>query len=139
MKPAGSGSIVLAAAAFGALAVRAEVAPRAPFAEVAAESGLAFEHFSGRTGKRFILGVTPSHGARELFARVAPAIDPDAVVINASKGLEDGSLKTIDAIYRDVLPEGGTLVCFLSQRFWHEVLPARRERLSLTGWFRGRS
>jgi len=26
-------------------------------------------------------------------------------VINASKGLEDGSLKTIDAIYRDVLPE----------------------------------
>jgi len=41
--------------------------------------------------------------------------------------------------YRDVLPEGGTLVCFLSGRFWHEVLPARRERLSLTGWFRGRS
>ncbi len=40
---------------------------------------------------------------------------------------------------RDVLPEGGTLVCFLSDRFWHEVLPARRERLSLTGWFRHRS
>lgn len=55
-------------------------------------------------GKRFIVGVTPSHGARELFTRIAPAIDPDAVVINASKGLEDGSLKTIDAIYRDVLP-----------------------------------
>lgn len=34
-----------------------------------------------------------------------------------------------------VLPEGGTLVLFLSARFWHEVLPARRERLSLTGWF----
>ena len=41
--------------------------------------------------------------------------------------------------YRDLLPEGGTLVCFLSDRFWHEVLPARRERLSLTGWFRRRS
>lgn len=41
--------------------------------------------------------------------------------------------------YRDVLPEGGTLVCFFSDRFWHEVLPARRERLSLTGWFRQRS
>ncbi|HTS53452.1 MAG TPA: 2OG-Fe(II) oxygenase [Burkholderiales bacterium] len=38
----------------------------------------------------------------------------------------------------DVLPEGGTLVCFLSERFWHEVLPARRERLSLAGWFRRR-
>jgi SM-20-related protein len=43
------------------------------------------------------------------------------------------------ADYRDVLPEGGTLVCFLSDRFWHEVLPARRERISLTGWFRQRS
>jgi SM-20-related protein len=41
--------------------------------------------------------------------------------------------------YRDVLPEGGTLMCFLSGRFWHEVLPGRRERLSLTGWFRHRS
>jgi len=39
----------------------------------------------------------------------------------------------------DVLPEGGKLVCFLSERFWHEVLPAARERLSLTGWFRRRS
>jgi SM-20-related protein len=40
---------------------------------------------------------------------------------------------------RDVLPEGGTLVCFLSQRFWHEVLPATRVRHSLTGWFRQRA
>lgn len=38
----------------------------------------------------------------------------------------------------DVLPEGGTLACFLSHRFAHEVLPANRERLSLTGWFRRR-
>jgi glycerol-3-phosphate dehydrogenase (NAD(P)+) len=55
-------------------------------------------------GKRFVVGVTPSHGVRELFGRIAAAIDPDAVVINASKGLEDGSLKTIDAVYEDVLP-----------------------------------
>jgi SM-20-related protein len=41
--------------------------------------------------------------------------------------------------YRDVLPEGGTLVCFLSDRFWHEVLATRRERISLAGWFRRRS
>jgi glycerol-3-phosphate dehydrogenase (NAD(P)+) len=31
-------------------------------------------------------------------------MDPDAIVINASKGLEDGTLQTIDAVYRDVLP-----------------------------------
>lgn len=38
----------------------------------------------------------------------------------------------------DVLPEGGTLVVFLSHEIPHEVLPARRERYSLTGWFRTR-
>lgn len=40
--------------------------------------------------------------------------------------------------YIDILPEGGTLACFLSHRFEHEVLPATRSRLSLTGWFRRR-
>lgn len=39
----------------------------------------------------------------------------------------------------DVLPVGGRLVAFLSDRFEHEVLPARRERMSFTGWFRRRS
>ena len=48
-------------------------------------------------------------------------------------------LDTARRDYHDVLPEGGSLVCFLSDRFWHEVRPARRERLSLTGWFRHRS
>lgn len=38
-----------------------------------------------------------------------------------------------------VSPRAGTLVCFLSARIPHEVLPARRTRLSLSGWFRRRS
>lgn len=38
----------------------------------------------------------------------------------------------------DVLPQGGRLVAFQSDRFEHEVLPARRERMSFTGWFRRR-
>jgi SM-20-related protein len=67
-----------------------------------------------------------------------------ALYLNSDWTAEDeGQLRLyLDPIggdYRDVLPEGGTLVCFLSDRFWHEVLPARRERLSLTGWFRHRS
>lgn len=37
-----------------------------------------------------------------------------------------------------ILPHGGTLVCFMSEIFPHEVLPARRDRLSLTGWYRTR-
>ncbi|KAF1052240.1 MAG: hypothetical protein GAK43_02029 [Stenotrophomonas maltophilia] len=38
----------------------------------------------------------------------------------------------------DLPPLAGTLALFLSGDFPHEVLPAHRERLSLTGWFRRR-
>ncbi|MCW5912486.1 MAG: 2OG-Fe(II) oxygenase [Cyclobacteriaceae bacterium] len=34
----------------------------------------------------------------------------------------------------DILPEAGKLVCFRSDLLEHEVLPATRTRLSLTGW-----
>jgi SM-20-related protein len=35
---------------------------------------------------------------------------------------------------RDILPLAGRLVCFRSDQIEHEVLPATRDRLSLTGW-----
>jgi SM-20-related protein len=35
----------------------------------------------------------------------------------------------------DIPPTGGSLALFLSDRIEHEVLPAARERLSITGWF----
>ena len=35
-----------------------------------------------------------------------------------------------------VLPMLGTLVVFLSEEFEHEVLPAKRDRYSIAGWFR---
>ena len=35
---------------------------------------------------------------------------------------------------KDILPIAGRLVCFRSDLLEHEVLPATRERLSLTGW-----
>lgn len=35
---------------------------------------------------------------------------------------------------RDILPESGRMVCFRSDQIEHEVLPAVRERYSLTGW-----
>jgi SM-20-related protein len=44
-----------------------------------------------------------------------------------------------DDQYVDVEPLGGRLVCFLTPGREHEVLPARRERRSIGGWFRGRA
>jgi len=54
------------------------------------------------TGKQIVLGVTPSHGIRDVLGRAAQWLDPDAIVVNASKGLEEGSLDTIEEIYRDI-------------------------------------
>jgi SM-20-related protein len=36
---------------------------------------------------------------------------------------------------QDILPAGGTLATFITQAMYHEVLPATRDRLSITGWF----
>lgn len=38
----------------------------------------------------------------------------------------------------DVLPRSGTLALFLAREIEHEVLPATRDRYSLTGWLRQR-
>jgi len=38
----------------------------------------------------------------------------------------------------DIEPFGGRLVCFLTEGREHEVLTARRDRWSVSGWYRGR-
>ncbi len=52
---------------------------------------------------------------------------------------DGGELRLFAEPTVDVRPSGGTLVLFLSDSLEHQVLPTRRERLSLTGWFRRRS
>ncbi|WP_432723523.1 2OG-Fe(II) oxygenase [Jeongeupia wiesaeckerbachi] len=62
--------------------------------------------------------------------------------LNPEWGEADGGelrLYLDDGSHRDVRPDGGTLAVFMSDRFEHEVLPARRERWSLTGWYRRRA
>jgi SM-20-related protein len=54
---------------------------------------------------------------------------------------DGGALRIYDADdnHVDVEPLGGRLVCFLTSGREHEVMPAQRERHSISGWFRGRS
>jgi SM-20-related protein len=61
--------------------------------------------------------------------------------LNENWSAEDGGALRIyseDGESIDVLPAGGRFVAFLADRFEHEVLPARRERLSFAGWYRRR-
>ena len=48
----------------------------------------------------------------------------------------DGIVATAPSL--DIAPIAGRLVMFLSGTFYHEVLPANRARMSLTGWFLNR-
>lgn len=41
-----------------------------------------------------------------------------------------------ETVLFSVLPQGGTLVLFMSADMPHEVLPATRDRWSIAGWFR---
>jgi SM-20-related protein len=80
---------------------------------------------------------------RESEARLVSAI----VYLNPEWSTADGGELRIytdreaglNGPFLDVAPAFGKLVLFLSGDFWHEVLPSRRERHSITGWFRRRS
>jgi glycerol-3-phosphate dehydrogenase (NAD(P)+) len=57
-------------------------------------------------GAEFVVSVSPSHVVRQVMAQAAAHMRPDAVVVSASKGIENESLKTMDEVLADVLPDG---------------------------------
>ena len=70
---------------------------------------------------------------RDDDARVVSCI----LYLNPDWQEDDGGqlrLETGAGTHVEVMPEAGTLATFLSDRFWHEVLPSRRLRRSVTGW-----
>ncbi len=65
--------------------------------------------------KRFVVSVVPSHTVREVLGRAGKAMRPDAIVISASKGIENDTLATMDEVLKDVLPgKIGSQLAFLS-------------------------
>ena len=66
-------------------------------------------------GADLVLSVSPSHVVRQVMGQAARHIEPGALVVSASKGIENESLKTMDAVLADVLPpELARTACFLS-------------------------
>jgi len=62
--------------------------------------------------------------------------------LNPTWSTEDGGELIIygagDTVIASVQPIAGTLVCFVSEEFPHEVVIAHQARASIAGWFRGR-
>jgi glycerol-3-phosphate dehydrogenase (NAD(P)+) len=57
-------------------------------------------------GAATVVSVSPSHVVRDVMSRAADHLAPDALVVSASKGIEFDTLKTMDAVLADVLPDG---------------------------------
>jgi glycerol-3-phosphate dehydrogenase (NAD(P)+) len=55
------------------------------------------------SGAAMVLSVTPTHATREVLGRAAPFLHEDAIVINASKGLEEGTFFRMDEVFQEVL------------------------------------
>ncbi len=67
------------------------------------------------SGKAIVLGVTPSHAARDVLGRAAEHLDAGVIVVNASKGLEQGTMDRVDQIYAEIFPTTiAERACFLS-------------------------
>ena len=56
-------------------------------------------------GKCMVLGVTPSHAIRSVFGEAKDFIDRDTLIVCGSKGIEEGSLATVDQMLAETLPD----------------------------------
>ena len=54
-------------------------------------------------GAQIIVSVMPSQHCRELFTRMRPLISPQALIVSATKGLEESSLQRMTEVIADVL------------------------------------
>lgn len=67
------------------------------------------------SGAGVILSVSPSQHVRRVMSGAAAAIDPEALVISASKGIETSTLETMAEVLEDALPRcRARQFCFLS-------------------------
>src|SRR5919108_191112 len=53
-------------------------------------------------GKTLIICAVPSHAARQVMTSAAPHVSPHAIVLCATKGLEEESLKTMSEVLADI-------------------------------------
>lgn len=56
------------------------------------------------SGAELVVAATPSQVAREVFTRALPYVPRDVPVVTASKGIEEGTLRTPTEVLEDVLP-----------------------------------
>ncbi len=58
-----------------------------------------------------VVMAVPSHGFREIYSRIAPALDDEVPVLSLTKGIEQGTLATMTQIIKEASPrKAGSLI-----------------------------
>jgi SM-20-related protein len=85
-------------------------------------------------GAGYVRHVDQPQGSTQRRVSLALYLNPDW------QPAAGGALRVFDSEegFQDIEPVAGRLVCFLTAGREHEVLPARRDRWSISGWFRAR-
>lgn len=56
------------------------------------------------SGRTFCVSAVPSHAARKVWKGLATHLDPEAILISCTKGIEENSLKLISQVLSECLP-----------------------------------
>jgi SM-20-related protein len=91
-----------------------------------------FTHY--RPGDYYRRHVDAFRGEANRVLSLVAYLNPDWQLADGGELLLDTGGDGTDSL--KVLPALGTVVLFLSEEFPHEVLPAKRDRYAIAGWFR---
>ena len=84
---------------------------------------------------RLLVMVVPSQVYRGVAMRILPHLQSDAIIVNATKGIENDTLLTMSGIWKELLPKASaiSLLCLSGPSFAHEVMRAIPTAVTLAG------
>jgi len=93
----------------------------------------AIEEVAGAS--RLLIMVVPSHVYRGAVTRMLPHLREDAIVVNATKGIEADTLLTMSGIWKELLPKQNRiqLLCLSGPSFAREVIRGFPTAVTLAG------
>ena len=72
-------------------------------------------------GARYVVAAVPSHGVREVLRRAAPVLPPQAIVVSAAKGIEEGTLLRMSEVVEQELGTARPVTVLSGPSFAAEV------------------
>jgi glycerol-3-phosphate dehydrogenase (NAD(P)+) len=84
---------------------------------------------------RLLIMVVPSHVYRGVAMRMLPHLREDAIIVNATKGIENDTLLTMSGIWKELLPKAADLsiLCLSGPSFAREVVQGIPTAVTLAG------